>query len=82
MLLIRVSSLDEVNAIRAWLEQNIGKGSEYKTWWSAINDQIVYRCNDGFSWIMSYGYYRDMVVEIKGLDESVEVLLKLRFDNG
>ncbi len=81
LLTIKASNMDDVNAIRAWLEENLGKGSECKTWWGAINDQIIYRCNDGFSWVMTYGYHGNMMVEIKGLDESLETLLKLRFDS-
>lgn len=81
MIRLRASNLDQVYAIRAWLEENLGKGSEEKSWKSAINDQIIYRCNDGFSWVMSYNYYKDLIVEISGMDQDAEMMLKLRFDS-
>lgn len=76
---IHARNLDEVYSIRAWLDENLGKGSEIKPWYAIINEQIVYRCNDGFSWIMSYGYQGNLIVNIDGLDDDTETMLRLRF---
>lgn len=73
-------SMEQIHDIRSWLDENIGKGSEIKPWYAVINEQIMYRCNDGYSWTMSYGYHGDLMVEITGIDESVEMQIRLTFN--
>lgn len=76
---LAASSLDQVYEIRSWLCDNLGKGSEVKSWYTVINDQIMYRCDDGFSWTLTYRYFGDLTVEITGVDETIETMLRLKF---
>ena len=76
---LRASSMEQIHEIRSWLDENIGKGSEIRPWYSVINDQIMYRCNDGFSWVMAFTYHGDLVVDVTGIDQETETALKLLF---
>lgn len=75
----RASSTEQIHEIRSWLDHNIGKGSEIRPWYAVINDQIIYRCDDGYSWVMAYSYHGELMVEITGLDEMSETAIKLLF---
>ena len=76
-MIITVNRIEEINAVRSWLESNLGPGHEIKTWKSRINDEIVYQAKDGFSWTMRFKYFHNMNIEINGLNSEMEFLLKL-----
>jgi hypothetical protein len=74
--------LKEVYAVVKWLNDNISPGKIKESWHSAINGQTTWISNNGTSWRVTYYFMRSYAVEIEGLSQENETLLKLSCNIG